>query len=41
MDIGLMAHIEHKAVCRRIEDIVHRQRQLYHAQIRPDMSARL
>ena len=41
MHISLMAYIENKMVLGRIEDVVHRYRQLDHTQIRPNMPTRL
>ena len=39
--IRLVAHVEDKAVPRRVEDVVHRQRQFHHAQVRANMPAGL
>ena len=39
MHVGLVTHIEDKAVRRCVENRVQRNRQLHHAQIRPQMAA--
>ena len=38
--VGLMAHIENETVLRRLENVVHGKRQLYHPKIRSDVPAR-
>ncbi len=41
VNVGLVAHIEHKPVRRSVEDVVHGQRQLYDAEVRTQVAARL
>jgi hypothetical protein len=40
MHIGLVAHVEDELVGGRVEDVVHGEGQLDHAQVRPEMPAR-
>jgi len=41
VNIGLMADVENKLVRRRIKDVVHGQRKLHHAEVRPQVTAGL
>ena len=41
VNVGLVAYIEHKPVRGSVEDVVHSQRQLYDAEVRAEVAARL
>ena len=41
VDVGLVADVEDETVRGRVEDVVHREGQLDHAQVRPDVAAGL
>ena len=40
MHIGLMSHVKEQAVLARVEDALNGDRQLHHAEVRGEMSAR-
>ncbi len=41
VNVGLVAYVKDKPVGRSVEDVVHGQRQLDDAEVRPQMAARL
>ena len=41
VDVALVADVEDEAVARRVEDVVHGDGQLDHAEVRPDVTAGL